>query len=156
MLGGLALLVAVVLLLRPGNPARSPSQIHIGYLENFPIDTVTPVILNVHFNDRGPLVVQDEPLPHDIFPLRIFVVSDARAGLLALYNRDPHAGCQVQWNEADERFEDPCHGSWYTRTGEYLYGPSPRGLDRFPIVAADDGELFIDLDGYQSGDQAEG
>jgi len=138
---------------RPGT--ASPELVSIGNVENYAVDSVTPLILNVHFNDPGPLVILDEPLPHDIFPLRIFVVADAREGWLALYNRDPHAGCQVRWVEADEHFADPCHASSYTRTGEYIEGPSPRGLDRFPISASDDEELFIDLNGYQLGNAAE-
>jgi Rieske Fe-S protein len=154
-IGGVVALAAVVLWIGLSNPTRAPSQVRIGHAEDFPIDSVTPLILNVHFTDRGPLIIQDEPLPHDIFPLRIFVVVDAREGWLALYNRDPHAGCQVRWVEADERFVDPCHGSFYTRTGEHIEGPSPRGLDRFPIGATDDGELFIDLNGYQLGNAAE-
>jgi cytochrome b6-f complex iron-sulfur subunit len=30
-------------------------------------------------------------------------------------------------------FKCPCHGSHYNVSGEYLDGPAPRSLDRFPL-----------------------
>lgn len=59
-------------------------------------------------------------------------------GLLAIYKVCPHLGCLYKWAAANRRFECPCHASKYTREGEWICGPAPRGLDRFVIRAEDD------------------
>jgi Rieske Fe-S protein len=41
----------------------------------------------------------------------------------------PHLGCYYSWNEAQNRFMCPCHGSQYTFDGTHIAGPAPRGLD---------------------------
>jgi glycine/D-amino acid oxidase-like deaminating enzyme/nitrite reductase/ring-hydroxylating ferredoxin subunit len=49
----------------------------------------------------------------------------------ALHVRQPqctHAGCIVQWNEAERTWDCPCHGGRYSATGERIYGPAPRDL----------------------------
>jgi cytochrome b6-f complex iron-sulfur subunit len=55
-------------------------------------------------------------------------------GLMALYQRCVHLGCRVPFCQTSQWFECPCHGSKYSRAGEYRLGPAPRGLDRFPIT----------------------
>jgi cytochrome b6-f complex iron-sulfur subunit len=54
-------------------------------------------------------------------------------GLMALYQRCVHLGCRVPFCVASQWFECPCHGSKYSRVGEYRSGPAPRSLDRFPM-----------------------
>jgi len=54
-------------------------------------------------------------------------------GLMALYQRCVHLGCRVPFCQQSQWFECPCHGSKYSRAGEYKLGPAPRGLDRFPV-----------------------
>jgi cytochrome b6-f complex iron-sulfur subunit len=69
-------------------------------------------------------------------------------GLMALYQRCVHLGCRVPFCDVSQWFECPCHGSKYSRAGEYRLGPAPRGLDRFPIkvegkvVHVDTGQVF--------------
>ncbi len=63
--------------------------------------------------------------------------------VLALWWRCTHLGCRVPWVESEGEFQCPCHGSRFSRTGEYLAGPAPRGLDRFPIEIQD-GRIVID------------
>ncbi len=41
----------------------------------------------------------------------------------------PHLGCNYDWNDSAGKFICPCHGSVYTRLGEHVAGPAPRGLD---------------------------
>ena len=65
-------------------------------------------------------------------------------GLMALYQRCVHLGCRVPFCENSQWFECPCHGSKYNKAGEFKLGPAPRGLDRFPITADDQGTLTVD------------
>jgi len=54
--------------------------------------------------------------------------------LMALYQKCPHLGCRVPFCTQSQWFECPCHGSKYSRAGEYRDGPAPRGMDRFRVV----------------------
>ncbi len=45
----------------------------------------------------------------------------------------PHLGCYYAWNDAQNRFMCPCHGSQYTFDGTHIAGPAPRGLDPLPL-----------------------
>lgn len=45
----------------------------------------------------------------------------------------PHLGCYYAWNDAQNRFMCPCHGSQYTFNGTHIAGPAPRGLDPLPM-----------------------
>ena len=67
-----------------------------------------------------------------------FYVTMHDGGLRALYQKCPHLGCRVPFCDSSGRFECPCHGSVYNVVGEYLAGPAPRGLDRFPIRISGD------------------
>jgi glycine/D-amino acid oxidase-like deaminating enzyme/nitrite reductase/ring-hydroxylating ferredoxin subunit len=40
-----------------------------------------------------------------------------------------HAGCIVQWNEAEHTWDCPCHGGRFSACGERIYGPPPKDLD---------------------------
>jgi cytochrome b6-f complex iron-sulfur subunit len=62
-----------------------------------------------------------------------FYVTQYQGGLRALYQKCPHLGCKVPFCASSARFECPCHGSIYNVIGEYIGGPAPRGMDRFPI-----------------------
>jgi cytochrome b6-f complex iron-sulfur subunit len=54
-------------------------------------------------------------------------------GIVALYQKCVHLGCRVPWCPSSQWFECPCHGSKYSRVGEKVGGPAPRGLDRFAV-----------------------
>jgi nitrite reductase/ring-hydroxylating ferredoxin subunit len=58
--------------------------------------------------------------------------------IVALYQKCPHLGCRVAWCESAGEFECACHGSTFNRLGEVRGGPSPRGMDRFAVVAGGD------------------
>lgn len=53
---------------------------------------------------------------------------------VALYQRCVHLGCTVPFRDDCVSFKCPCHGSHYNVDGEYLSGPAPRSLDRFPLT----------------------
>jgi cytochrome b6-f complex iron-sulfur subunit len=72
-----------------------------------------------------------------------FYVTQYQGGLRALYQKCPHLGCRVPFCESAAQFQCPCHGSIYNIIGEYLQGPAPRGMDRFPIRIEQD-RVFVD------------
>jgi len=55
---------------------------------------------------------------------------DAGGQLFTLSPSCTHAGCIVQWNEAERTWDCPCHGGRYTAEGKCFYGPPPSDLDR--------------------------
>jgi cytochrome b6-f complex iron-sulfur subunit len=79
-----------------------------------------------------------------------FYVTSYRGGLRALYQKCPHLGCRVPFCESSGRFECPCHGSVYNIVGEYIQGPAPRGMDRFPISIRGD-RVVVDTSSVAEG-----
>ncbi|NQT14900.1 MAG: ubiquinol-cytochrome c reductase iron-sulfur subunit [Planctomycetes bacterium] len=55
-----------------------------------------------------------------------------------------HLGCIVIWQETEEKFKCPCHGSGFSKDGINFEGPAPRPLERYAIRIADDGQLEVD------------
>ena len=45
----------------------------------------------------------------------------------------PHLGCKYAWNQAQNKFICPCHGSVYSELGMHEAGPALRGLDPLPL-----------------------
>lgn len=70
-------------------------------------------------------------------------VTRVKGDLFALSQTCPHLGCQVPFCEPSGRFECPCHGSKYDLAGEWLEGPSPHGMDRYPL-RVEDGKVVVD------------
>jgi cytochrome b6-f complex iron-sulfur subunit len=79
-----------------------------------------------------------------------FYVTQYQGGLRALYQKCPHLGCRVPFCDTAQQFQCPCHGSIYNIIGDYLGGPTPRGLDRFPI-RIQDGRVLVDTSSLISG-----
>ena len=136
----------------------STTTVKIGELDDFQPSSVTQIDLPTAFNDPDPpasgsetpgVVTQVEVML--ISPVPIFLVNDPSEGLIALYARDPHLGCKIRWVETDQRFMNPCHGEQYSRTGEWLTGPSPRSLDRFAVTVTPAGEIWVDVSKFQFG-----
>ena len=72
-----------------------------------------------------------------------FWVANAGGHLFALSQKCPHLGCRVPFCDSSGRFECPCHGSVFDVGGEWIEGPSPRGMDRHP-VSLDGDTLVVD------------
>lgn len=58
-------------------------------------------------------------------------------GVLALYRVCTHLGCLFAWQDSQNRFICPCHGSQFERGGKYIQGPAPRSLDAFNVIVTD-------------------
>ncbi|MCE7985294.1 MAG: ubiquinol-cytochrome c reductase iron-sulfur subunit [Caldilinea sp. CFX5] len=54
-------------------------------------------------------------------------------GPKALYMVCTHLGCLYKWEAQANYFRCPCHGSTFSREGDYICGPAPRSLDQFVI-----------------------
>lgn len=85
------------------------------------------------------------PIVGDVSPIPVIIVNDPQQGVLALYQRDPQSTCLLPWQTGEERFIDPCHGSHYTYTGEYVRGPSWRGLGQFAVTINEHGDVIVDV-----------
>jgi cytochrome b6-f complex iron-sulfur subunit len=70
-------------------------------------------------------------------------LANAGGQFFALSQKCPHLGCRVPFCESSGRFECPCHGSVFDIGGEYIEGPSPRGMDRYDLQLVD-GALVAD------------
>jgi len=44
--------------------------------------------------------------------------------------RCPHLGCELEWNEEEQSWDCPCHGSRFSREGELLDNPAQVDLER--------------------------
>lgn len=64
--------------------------------------------------------------------------------LYALRTVCTHLGCITIWQEGQQQFKCPCHGSGFTKDGINFEGPAPRALDRYAIRQAEDGHLEVD------------
>lgn len=75
-------------------------------------------------------------------PIGKFWLVNTEEGPKALYMVCTHLGCLYKWAEANNRFECPCHGSMFTREGEFIKGPAPRGLDQFVVEIQENGTVI--------------
>jgi cytochrome b6-f complex iron-sulfur subunit len=80
-----------------------------------------------------------------------FYVTQYQGGLRAIYQKCPHLGCRVPYCDSAQQFQCPCHGSIYNIIGEYIQGPAPRGMDRFPITIQGDGTVLVDTSSIVEG-----
>ena len=61
-------------------------------------------------------------------PTYLLVSNDRTLENFALNAECSHLGCVVPWNEFEQKFECPCHGSKYDAMGNVLRGPAPNAL----------------------------
>lgn len=62
---------------------------------------------------------------------------------IVLDNTCTHMGCQTNWNQADQVWDCPCHGSRYSSDGSVVRGPAAAPLPPLPYHLAD-GEIVLD------------
>ena len=89
-------------------------------------------------------------------PIGKFWLVNTDEGPRALYMVCTHLGCLFKWVDANKRFECPCHGSKFTREGDYLEGPAPRSLDQFVVEVTQDGSVVASTQNADGGIQPPG
>ena len=124
-------IVVIVASFRPG------ARIAAGKAQDYAPGSIT--IMQLPAPDRGAQAIP------------IFLVNDPASGFIALYARDPGSNCLLAWDETTQRIEDRCSASRYTRTGDYLAGPSSRGLDRYAVSLSEGGDITVDVSTLQAG-----
>jgi nitrite reductase/ring-hydroxylating ferredoxin subunit len=78
-----------------------------------------------------------------VFPVDLMIVNSKETQTAMVFlRRSPHGGCLLLWNSVDLRFDDPCFGSRFDLSGNYLSGPSPRALDQLP-ASIRDGMIWV-------------
>jgi cytochrome b6-f complex iron-sulfur subunit len=75
-------------------------------------------------------------------PGRFFLINNTD-GLLALYTKCTHQGCNVDWEGKQDRFHCPCHGSIFDRHGEVSSGPAGRPLDLMNVTVQAGGSILV-------------
>jgi Rieske Fe-S protein len=60
--------------------------------------------------------------------VRVAAYRDREGVVHALIPRCTHMGCTVDWNDSDETWDCPCHGSRFAVDGHVLEGPAARPL----------------------------
>lgn len=151
-------------------PQQVPAPINIGPVAQFPPGSVTALQLDALFFDAARLPNgasvdltglqfpqrtieaikmqwdrRERPVVGNVSPIPVIIVNDPQQGVLALYQRDPQSTCLLPWQIGEERFIDPCHGSHYTYTGDYMRGPSWRSLDQFAVTIDERGDVIVDV-----------
>jgi cytochrome b6-f complex iron-sulfur subunit len=101
----------------------------------------------------GPLAAlpreEDPPANH---PSVKIWLSNSGGGLMALYKVCTHLGCLYAWDNQENKFICPCHGSQFEKDGDYIQGPAPRALDRFVVqVITPDGDVVAETDPLTGG-----
>jgi cytochrome b6-f complex iron-sulfur subunit len=105
--------------LRPLTSTAAGATINLGNPDNYKPETATYIVAG-----------------------RLFVANTGTR-LFAISQKCPHLGCRVPFCDSSGRFECPCHGSKYDIGGEWIEGPAPRGMDRYPLTLTA-GSLVVD------------
>jgi len=128
LLGGATALwtAAVGRFFMPNALAEPPSRVRVGRPADYP-----PGRVETRYKQRYGIWVV-----HDTY--------GGRGQIFALRTACTHLGCITLWQESEQKFKCPCHGSGFYRDGINFEGPAPRPLERYAIRLAEDGHLEVD------------
>ena len=79
------------------------------------------------------------------------VPADTQQDIEAIYQVCTHLGCLIPFQDAENRFICPCHGSTFERSSQYVRGPATRNLDQFEVEIQEGGVIVVDTGARLSG-----
>jgi glycine/D-amino acid oxidase-like deaminating enzyme/Rieske Fe-S protein len=145
--GTLAGMIASDLMLGRPNPYASlfdatrvnPAAVVDYVKENalFPAKLMTDRLTSLDVSDKA--VQQLKPGEGGIFNSdegKIAVCRTREGAVHAVSAVCTHLGCDVAWNQSEQSWDCPCHGSRFTPAGDVVNGPAVMGLRRVPAKAA--------------------
>jgi menaquinol-cytochrome c reductase iron-sulfur subunit len=80
--------------------------------------------------------------------------AEGDSAVIAFNAACPHLGCFVDFNSAKGDFECPCHKSAFAKNGDFIFGPSRRGLDRLDVkLKTHEGQtdVYVAFQNFESG-----
>ncbi len=116
-------------------PAATPEQFKLNHAGVFYHDTAKAFI--VHLARETRYLMTGSLLAAQMAEEQFVRDSDGSCWL-ALYQRCTHLGAMMVFRNDCARFDCPSHGAQYHCDGEYLSGPAPRSMDRFPLSIQND------------------
>jgi glycine/D-amino acid oxidase-like deaminating enzyme/nitrite reductase/ring-hydroxylating ferredoxin subunit len=103
----------------------------------FPAHLITDRLTSLNAEDRAVQALR--PGEGGIFNSdegKIAVCRDRQGLVHACSAVCTHLGCDVAWNQAEQTWDCPCHGSRFSPDGSVLNGPAVSDLRRVPVRAA--------------------
>ena len=101
-----------------------------------------------YFAQARAFVILVDPAQQRFIPGEDTTGDGSALNVRALYQRCPHLGCKPNPCLRNYWLECPCHGSRYDRLGVKadgaIFGPAPRGMDRFSLSVDAEGILTLD------------
>ena len=86
---------------------------------------------------------------------KLILVKRDRAGFKAFSSRCPHLGCNVHWEEENDRFFCPCHNGVFNPDGKAIAGPPGDAGQKLDEVAVSvderSGVVYIEVDDIGTG-----
>ena len=92
-----------------------------------PADALKPIPPKMAILKEEDLLEKPKEIVYDGFPAMIFKNGNEYKPFSRVCT---HLGCTVMWNEAEKRFECPCHGGIFDEEGNVIEGPPPKPLTR--------------------------
>lgn len=117
----LGIMTGVPLVLSVGTPA-----VAVGKMIS-PPEALRPLPPRMAILKEDELLEKPKEIIYDGLPAMIFKKGNEYRAFSRVCT---HLGCTVMWNEAEKRFECPCHGGIFDEDGNVLVGPPPKPLTR--------------------------
>lgn len=128
--GVLAVLLLATFLVPDAQEPRSATN--IGHIEDYPLDSVTPLFA-------------------ESVPVKAWAVRQSDGELLILSARSPN-GCTVPWRDTlnepglSEGFKDPCRLAVWTQDGTLQFGAARRDLDHYAYDVQANGDVIVNFE----------